>query len=219
MTGVTELVDLPDPQVQPLVHPLDVPAARRAFRTHYLIRTCTSPTVAVLAAGALEFVTRAYVGPVIAAAAIIVFGALAARHHEEAAWAFIPRKRQDRGRPVPVWWQLAAGGLVSALLMAAVLLVAFRLAESDVPADVRAYTFGMVVGTAVLVLIDLVRRPQILPGALAVVGGTVATGFVLFDRVAEATSALVAAGLGTMLVLGGVAQVVEHFQRRAKVRQ
>jgi hypothetical protein len=43
MNDVTELVELPDPATHPLVHPLDVPQARRPFRTAWLIGALTSP--------------------------------------------------------------------------------------------------------------------------------------------------------------------------------
>lgn len=40
---LNELVDLPDPTTHPLVHPLDLPQARRPFRTAWLIDALTSP--------------------------------------------------------------------------------------------------------------------------------------------------------------------------------
>jgi hypothetical protein len=46
---VTELVELPDPATHPLVHPLDLPQARRPFRTAWLIGALTSPPVGALA--------------------------------------------------------------------------------------------------------------------------------------------------------------------------
>jgi hypothetical protein len=38
MNDINELVDLPDPAVHPLVHPLDLPQARRPYRTARLLR-------------------------------------------------------------------------------------------------------------------------------------------------------------------------------------
>jgi hypothetical protein len=38
MNDINELVDLPDPAVNPLVHPLDLPKARRPYRTARLLR-------------------------------------------------------------------------------------------------------------------------------------------------------------------------------------
>jgi hypothetical protein len=43
MNDINELVDLPDPAIHPLVHPLDLPQARRPFRTAWLVGALTSP--------------------------------------------------------------------------------------------------------------------------------------------------------------------------------
>jgi hypothetical protein len=48
VNDINELVDLPDPTTHPLVHPLDLPEARRPFRISWLIGTLTSPPVAAL---------------------------------------------------------------------------------------------------------------------------------------------------------------------------
>ena len=46
MNDINELVELPDPAVQPLVHPLDLPRGRRLFRSSWLVGVLTSPPVA-----------------------------------------------------------------------------------------------------------------------------------------------------------------------------
>lgn len=40
---IPEIVDLPDPAVRPLVHPLDVPPARRLFRAATVVGALTGP--------------------------------------------------------------------------------------------------------------------------------------------------------------------------------
>lgn len=101
MNEVTEHVDLPDPAVQPLVHPLDLPGARRLFRTSWLIGASTSPPVGALVAVLVWFASRNYLVPLVAAAGIIGFGRLASRATENQAWAFIPPRRRDLQRPPP----------------------------------------------------------------------------------------------------------------------
>jgi hypothetical protein len=142
MNDVTELVELPDPATHPLVHPLDVPQARRPFRTAWLIGALTSPPVGALAAVIIWFASHNYLAPLLAGAAIIVFGQLASRVYREQAWAFIPRKRQDRQRPLPMAWELGSGLALAVVLAVALLLVTFRLNQPDVSAQVREFTFA-----------------------------------------------------------------------------
>jgi hypothetical protein len=52
---IRELVDLPDPAVRPLVHPLDVPEASRPFRTSWLIGALTSPAFGLCVAAIIWF--------------------------------------------------------------------------------------------------------------------------------------------------------------------
>jgi hypothetical protein len=106
MNDINELVDLPDPATHPLVHPLDLPQARRPFRTSWLIGARTSPPVAALVAVIVWFASHNYLVPLVAGAAIVGFGELAGRVYREQAWAFIPRRRQDRRRPRPALWEL-----------------------------------------------------------------------------------------------------------------
>ena len=225
MTGITELVDLPDPAVRPLVHPLDLPRARRHLRAYHVISALTAPPVAVLAASMLWFATHSHVGPVLAAASIIVLGALTGRHHLEAAWAYIPRRRQDRRRPLPVLWDLGAGVVLSGLLAVSLLLVAYRLDQPDVPLTVRQYTFGMAAAAALVVVLEFLvklvrgaghrgRTALALPGVGAVVGVTVAAGRILFDTVGDATAGLVRLGVGTMLAVAAIVAAVGYLQRR-----
>jgi hypothetical protein len=127
MNDINELVDLPDPATHPLVHPLDLRQARRPFRSSWLIGALTSPPVAALAAVVIWFASHNYLVPLIAGAAILGFGQLASRVYQDQAWAFIPRKRQDRQRPLPALWELGAGlalGIGTVLRGAAAMLVA-----------------------------------------------------------------------------------------------
>jgi hypothetical protein len=99
--------------------------------------------VAALAAVILWFAGHNFLVPLIAGAAVLGFGQLAGRQYRDMAWAFIPRKRQDRRRPLPAPWELGAGLALAAVLAAVLLLVALRLDQPDVSGGVRAFTFGM----------------------------------------------------------------------------
>jgi hypothetical protein len=214
MNDINELVDLPDPATHPLVHPLDLPQARRPFRTSWLIGALTSPPVAALVAVIIWFASHNYLVPLVAGAAIVGFGELAGRAYREQAWAFIPRRRQDRRRPLPALWELGAGLALAAVLAVALVLVAFRLDRPDVPVEVREFTFGMSAATGLLVLVDfaarLVRfrgreRRRVLyplPGVLAVLGSLGVAYGVLFGAAGPGSPATVLWGVAAMLVAG-----------------
>jgi hypothetical protein len=214
MNDINELVDLPDPATRPLVHPLDLPQARRPFRTSWLIGALTSPPVAALVAVIIWFASRNYLVPLIAGAAIVGFGQLASRVYLDQAWAFIPRRRQDRERPLPALWELGAGLALAAVLAVALVLVAFRLDQPDVSVEVREFTFGMSTVAALLVLADVARRLlryrgqergralDPLPGAVAVVGSLAVAYGVLFGSAGPSSLSTVLWGVVAMLVAG-----------------
>lgn len=211
---INELVDLPDPTTHPLVHPLDLPQARRPFRTAWLIDALTSPPVAALVAVIVWFASRTWLVPLLAGAATVGFGQLASRSHRDQAWAFIPRKRQDRQRPLPASWELGAGLALAAVLAVALLLAVFRLDQPDVSAGVREATFGMGAAAALLVLADVAsrflrlrgreRRRALypLPGAVAVVGSVAVAYGVLFGAAGPAEPGTVLWGVAAMLAAG-----------------
>lgn len=192
---IREEVDLPDPQVQPLVHPLDLPAARGPFRTGWLIGACTSLPVAALVAAIIGYAAGSVVGPIAAFLALVVFGTLASRWFTARAWDHIPRKRQDRGRPLPRLWEVGSAAVLALVLGVALLLVVFRLDDGDVPIPVRSFTFGMCVVAALLVVADAVLgllRPGTrgralagLPGMLVVAVATTLAWAIWFDGDAD----------------------------------
>jgi hypothetical protein len=211
---LTELVELPNPATHPLVHPLDLPQARRPFRTAWLIGALTSPPVGALAAAIVWFASHSWVAPLLAGAAIVGFGRLASGIYQEQAWAYIPRKRQDRRRPLPAAWELGAGLALAAVLAVALVLVAFRLDRPDVAAGVRELTFGMGAAAGLLVVADVATRPlrfrgqagrrvlYPLPGVVAVLGSLALAWGVLFGTAGPASPATVAWGAVLMLAAG-----------------
>ena len=228
MNDITELVDLPDPAVQPLVHPLDLPEARRPFRISWLIATLTSLPVGLLVAGIVWFVSRNYVVPLITGAVVIGFGSLASGFFRAQAWTFIPRKRQDRARPLPARWELGSAVAFSALLAVALLLVVFRLDRPDVSVAVREFTFGAAAATGLLVALDFVgkllrhrgaerkRALATLPGVVVVMGGIAVAYNTLFDASDAGASTNTYLGAATMLLVGAAAGIWQYAARRRR---
>jgi hypothetical protein len=210
---IREEVELPDPAVQPLVHPLDLPEARRWFRNARLVAAFTSIPVAALVAAVVAYASRSVLPPIIVFLALSVFGAMAGRWFTDRAWDYIPRKRQDRERPPPRMWELGSAIVPAVVLGVALLLFVFRFDDADVPVDVRSYTFGMCLVAAVLVVADTAAglvRPSArrrafggLPGTVVVVAVTVLAWTQWFDRDADAQLLVWGA-----LTMGGVAVLV-----------
>jgi hypothetical protein len=221
-TVMEELVDLPDPETQPLVHPLDLPEARREFSIGWLIGSATSLPVAALVAGIVAYLSRGVVGPIVAFLALTVLGALASRWFTNRAWDYIPRKRQDRARPVPRGWELGAAAILALVLGVALLLIVFRLDDPDVPLDVRSFTFGMCVVAALLVLADTVigllrpagRRRALasLPGVAVVAVATVLAWITWFDG--DADGAMLFWGAVSMTAAGVLVGAGKLWERR-----
>lgn len=212
MNDIIEIVDLPDPAVRPLVHPLDVPPARRELLRSWLLTTFASPAVALCIAALIWFTGHAYLPPVLAGVTIIVFGVVAGRWFADRAWDFIPRKRQDRGRALPISWDLVGAIVAAVALFVTLLLVAHRLDQSDVSRPVRDATLGVAVAVALLMIAELVVRLVIgrgaarrrallsLPAIVAVVGIVV-----IVHRDVSGVSAATWWGAGGMVVFGVVA--------------
>jgi hypothetical protein len=225
-TVMEELVDLPDPETQPLVHPLDLPEARTEFRIGRLIASATSLPVAALVAGIIAYLGGGVIGPIVAFLALTVFGTLAGRWFTARAWDFIPRKRQDRERALPPSWELGAAAILALALGAALLLIVFRLDDADVPVDVRSFTFGMCAVAALLVVADAVfgllrpagRRRALasLPGVAVVAAATVLAWVVWFDG--DVNGSLLLWGAVSMAAAGVLAGAVKLRERRRRER-
>ncbi|NMH96970.1 hypothetical protein [Pseudonocardia acidicola] len=219
MKELTELVDLPDPAVQPLVHPLDLPESRRPFRTAHLLDAVAGPAVSACLAALVWFASTSAVVPLVAFVATAGLGALARRHYTAQAWSFIPRRRQDRDRASPLAWELAGAALLAVALGAVLLLVAGRLTRADVPVGAREFTLGAAVAVAVLMAIDLAvtllrspRRAALALPAAAVVAVIVAMSY---PRLHEGAAwAAMVGGAGTMLLAAISCAAVGHANHR-----
>lgn len=218
--NITELVDLPDPGVKWLVHPLDLAQARPAFRTAWLLGAMANPAVGACVAAIVWFATSSVWVPLIAFAAVAGFGALARWQYAEQAWAHIPRSRQDRHRVLPLGWDLAAATLLAVATAAALLLLAERLGQPDVPAGVRDFSIGAGAAVAALMVLDAVaslfrpgrRAVLLLPLALVVLG-VVAIGSQHLDATTDPAPSTIAWGAATMAAAAVVSWVVKRVQR------
>lgn len=221
MNVMEETVALPDPETQRLVHPLDLAESRGLFRTGWLIGACTSLPVAALIAAIVAYAGRTAVGPIIVFLALAIIGALASRHNIDRSWDYIPRKRQDRDRPLPRLWELTSAAILAVVLGIALLLIVFRLDDADVPVDVRSYTFGTCGVAALLVVADAVaglirpagRRRALasLPGVTVVAVATILAYAQWFD--ADANTSLIFWGALSMAgaaVLAGAGRLWER---------
>jgi hypothetical protein len=138
----------------------------------------------------------------------------AGRVDREQAWAFIPRKRQDRQRPLPMSWELGSGLALAVVLAVALLLATFGLDQPDVSVQAREFTFGMGAAAGLLVMVDFAakllgsRGPALrrvlypLPGVLAVAGSLAVAYGVLFGSAGPDEPATVLWGAAAMLVAG-----------------
>ncbi|WP_433618862.1 hypothetical protein ACQP2P_22410 [Dactylosporangium sp. CA-139114] len=156
--NVPELVALPDESVHPLVHPLDVPEARRPFFLSWLISVLAGPATVASLVVVFWFVAEdRYIGPPVGIF-VALAGWAAATWFEREAWAYIPRKRQDRARQLPLSWDLTRWLVIAASAGAALTLLGRRLLEPSVPQSVSAYVVGACAGIVVVIVAEFLWR-------------------------------------------------------------
>jgi hypothetical protein len=211
MSEMEELVRLPDPLVQPLVHPVDLPETRGNYRFGWLVGVLAAPAVG-LAVGVLAWRLGAgYVIPVVAGLSLVVIGAWVRRARMDDAWAHIPRRRQDRERVLPRTWELADGIVSAVAIIVAAALAAPALVTPDIPAGVREFVLGAAAAVAVLVAIDLIASITLRRGsfvgrpwyALPIVVGVVVAAVIGASVLGTPGTSLLTrdAGLGAVMML------------------
>ena len=94
-----ESVPLPDPALQPMVHPDDVPAARELWHRAWVFSLVGSGCVLFLFGAVAWALTESWLPPTAAVVSVGAVGWFSNHRLSEAAWEHIPQRRQDRRRP------------------------------------------------------------------------------------------------------------------------
>lgn len=152
-----EIVPLPDEHVQALIHPRDLPQARPAFQRAWTLGLLTHPAIYAAAASTLLRLTDQVGLALLAPLSLPILAHLAWRYHLREAWAYIPKRRQDRHR-------LAAPGeaVIEGVLLGAAFLItamnALAWAGADrLPTGVAAFSVGSLLAMTALVLLQSLR--------------------------------------------------------------
>jgi hypothetical protein len=152
-----ETVPLPDPAVQPLVHPDDVPQARDLWRRAWLFSLAGSGCVLFLLGAVMWAATGAWLSPALAVVGTGAIAWLSHRRLARTAWDHIPRRRQDRERPESPR-RRAVAHLVDVLALAAgSLALVVWTARAEQERGVAVFIVGAGMALVVLVAVSTVR--------------------------------------------------------------
>jgi hypothetical protein len=200
-----------------LQHPIEIPRARRFFVGAVVLGTLTSPSVIVAMMLVLWAVSNNPVTPVVGAILGLLAMAYVERRYRSDAWAYIARRRQDRGRDEPGAWSLAAFAVEVACL-----IVGTSLVVLSGRADVASLAVGALLGLIAVVVLTVawdLRAPSdrrilyaspsveiafaAIAVAVAAVGVILLAGedFVGIEAVAGATAAIAVAVIGLLFRL------------------
>jgi hypothetical protein len=158
MTQPDELVDLPDPETTPLVHPLDLPGARRTYLLSLFVAAATNPLTAIALVLLLWTVTGLGVVALPVGVGLYEAGRVGTPWFDRESWAYIPRSRQDRDRPLPMIWALAEALVLAAV--SGVLMYVLVLSSPSIggPEQVVA-VFGTLLGVHSARAVSTALRP------------------------------------------------------------
>ncbi|WP_120002783.1 hypothetical protein [Nesterenkonia muleiensis] len=213
MKEIKEVIDLPSAQTNPLVHPLDVPPARRPYLAAWWLRRLASLPVAFLAGVALWVISTHVVTPIVVPIVVLTLAALAAEYYAGQAWDYIPRKRQDRGRGAAALLQLAASFIDAIALVASLLILIGWVSTHSFSENVEEFAVGAGAGIALLQLAQLIatllRRPRewmgiasrLLALVAVVVAVLVASATLIADQWSRESIELALMGGATMIVI------------------
>ncbi|MFK0041492.1 hypothetical protein ACIQTW_16805 [Paenarthrobacter sp. NPDC090517] len=186
MNPIEEKVQLPDPETQFLVHPVDLPGARKEFLTGWWLGIIATPQVYTALLAFFWAVSNNYVTPVLVPLALVLVAGWISSKLTRGAWDYIPRKRHDKERRIPVL--LTGGALIksSALLVGLIVFMVWSTSQDFVP-GFSAYPLGMGAAIVVIMLGELAakllrrRTLDLVPEALSIVVVVVALwmGFAL----------------------------------------
>ncbi|WP_024818733.1 hypothetical protein [Arthrobacter sp. 31Y] len=184
MNPIEEKVQLPDPETQFLVHPVDLPGARKEFLTGWWLGLVATPQVYTALLAFFWAVSNNYVTPILVPLVLVVIAGWISSKLTRGAWDYIPRKRHDKNRRMTVM-TIAASLITSLALFAGLLTFMVWAASQDFVPGFSAYPLGMgaaiVVIMAVELVVKLVRNRSIDAASdaisLVVVAAAVGLGF------------------------------------------
>jgi len=184
MNPIEEKVQLPDPETQFLVHPLDLAGARKEFLVGWWLGIVATPQVYTALMAFFWAVSNNYATPILVPLVIVVVAGWISSKLKRGAWDYIPRKRHDQDRQLTVL-NIAASLLNSLALFAGLLIFMAWTASSDLVPGFSAYPLGM--GSAIVLImagelvVKLLRRrsTEVASQAISllVVAGAVGLGF------------------------------------------
>ena len=184
MNPIEEKVQLPDPETQFLVHPVDLPGARREFLTGWWLGIVATPQVYTALLAFFWAVGNNYVTPILVPLVLVVIAGWMSSKLTRGAWDYIPRKRHDIDRPMTTM-TIAASLITSLALFAGLLTFMVWAVSQDLVPGFSAYPLGM--GAAIVLimagelLVKLVKRRSVEVASdaisLVVVAGAVGIGF------------------------------------------
>jgi hypothetical protein len=184
MNPIEEKVQLPDPETQFLVHPLDLPGARKEFLAGWWLGIIATPQVYTALLAFFWAVSNNYVTPVLVPLVLVVIAGWISSKLTRGAWDYIPRKRHDKDRQMTVM-TIAASLITSLALFAGLLTFMVWAVSQDLVPGFSAYPLGM--GAAIVLImagelvVKLVRHRSVELASdaisLVVVAGAVGIGF------------------------------------------
>lgn len=156
MKEIKEVIDLPPVETQPLVHPLDIPAARKPYLAAWWLRHLASLPVAFLFGVLLWVISNNVVTPIAVPLVVLTVAALAAEYFAGQAWEHIPRKRMDRARESAALPQLAASFIDAVALVVGLLIFISWASTRSFSENVEEFTIGIGAGIAAIQLAQLI---------------------------------------------------------------
>ncbi|MEO3941083.1 hypothetical protein V3C41_08395 [Paenarthrobacter nicotinovorans] len=186
MNPIEEKVQLPDPQTHFLVHPLDLPAARKEFLLGWWLGVFATPQVYTALLAFFWAVSNNYVTPVLVPLVLVVIAGWVGSRLTRGAWDYIPRKRHDRQRRLP-GLRISAALVTSLALLAGLVVFMLWASGQDFVPGFSAYPLGMGAAIVLIMVLELVvklvrrRTLEIVPQVLSTVVVAIALclGFVL----------------------------------------
>ncbi|HZK05932.1 MAG TPA: hypothetical protein VFC82_08805 [Actinomycetaceae bacterium] len=148
MTELHEQVTLPDPARKKLLHPTDLPEARRVYLRGWWFARLRSLPVIVAIGAVIWAATGSLFASLIAPISTFLIAFFASRELKKRAWDYVPRKRQSQNKNGAL---LVAGAVIDALALLVIAgSVIISLERWPLPAGVVSFAIGSAIGIAVL---------------------------------------------------------------------